>query len=160
MGRKPSLEDAGEPLDTLVVSGNAGKELARVVKRDVWGAALAALEEAELVHADLHPGNVCIRERDGKLEALVVDLEGAVKEGSKLEESPIKYRDELLNESSNTASTKMDKAWVAAILQCLWEEGSFHDLVKGVRGLKNLSHAEFKERTEDILCKIVPSGRS
>ncbi|CAB9527427.1 unknown protein [Seminavis robusta] len=37
------LEDAGEPLDKLVVSGNAGKELAKVVKRDIWGTALEAL---------------------------------------------------------------------------------------------------------------------
>ncbi|CAB9529875.1 unknown protein [Seminavis robusta] len=139
------LEDAGEPLDKLVVSGNAGKELAKVVKRDIWGTALEALRQHKLVHADLHPGNICVKEYNGELQALVVDLESAVLEGSELAESPIKHREDLLL-SGQKAQLRMDESMIIAILQSLWHKGSFHELIQCAKELKKMSDEVFSTK--------------
>eukprot|EP00339_Tiarina_fusa_P013170 CAMPEP_0117055832 /NCGR_PEP_ID=MMETSP0472-20121206/38727_1 /TAXON_ID=693140 ORGANISM="Tiarina fusus, Strain LIS" /NCGR_SAMPLE_ID=MMETSP0472 /ASSEMBLY_ACC=CAM_ASM_000603 /LENGTH=712 /DNA_ID=CAMNT_0004772025 /DNA_START=151 /DNA_END=2290 /DNA_ORIENTATION=- len=144
------LEDAGEPLDKLVVSGNAGKELAKVVKRDIWGTALKALRLHKLVHADLHPGNICVRECNGELQALIVDLESAVQEGGELAESPIKHREDLLC-SGQKAELKMDESMVIAILQSLWQKGSFHELIRCVKELKGMRDEDFKKERDQML---------
>ena len=144
------LEDAGEPLDKLVVSGNAGKELAKVLKRDIWETALEALRLHKLVHADLHPGNICVRECNGELQALIVDLESAVQEGGELAESPIKHRDDLIR-SGQKAELKMDESMVIAILQSLWQKGSFHELIQCVKELKGMRDEDFKKERDQIL---------
>lgn len=129
-----------------------GKELAKVVKRDILEKTLPALQVKRMVHADLHPGNICIQENNGKLFAKVVDLESAVHVGEKLELSPIKHRTDLVPNNDQKASLKMDQVMVAAILHCLWEVGSFQDLVMELNNEKNDKkyQAEYKKIVEKV----------
>jgi hypothetical protein len=118
------LEDVGISLDQCIVSGEAGKELAKVVFRDIWEIALNALGKEELCHADIHEGNICIStDNAGRFKATLVDLESAVRFGTELKDSPIKFR-----KGKRVASAEWDRASVCAILECLWDLGSIEDL--------------------------------
>jgi hypothetical protein len=143
-----TIENAGTALDKFLVSGDAGKALAEVVKRDIWGRALHALREENYVHTDMHPGNICIKESaEGKgLHATIVDLESAVEVAEIIYESLIKDRDGLGIEKGAKASYNLDKAAVLAILSCLHDDGSFCDLVK-----KRKSYFEMLEGGQDFV---------
>jgi hypothetical protein len=126
-----TIENAGIALDKLIVSGDAGKKLAEVVKRDIWGKALGVFRNQDYVHTDIHPGNICIQKSaEGKdMRATIVDLESAVKVDKIVNDSPIKDRDDIGIDKDATASFHMDEAAVLAILSCLHDDGSFRDWV-------------------------------
>ena len=119
------LEDAGIGLDQLVTGGQAGKELATIVYRDIWVSALEALKEKKICHADIHPGNIAVSTgRDGKYKATLLDLESAKGFGENLDDSPIKYH----NLTSKVANHSLDQMSLVAILECLWYKGSFEGI--------------------------------
>ena len=64
----------------------AGRKLAFAVKNGIWDGALKFLRERNMCHADIHEGNICIRNDadDEKLHATLVDLESAVSFHSEL----------------------------------------------------------------------------
>ena len=101
----------------------------KVIYRDIWCTALQALAANEVCHADIHEGNICIRaDKGGNLKATLIDLESAVPYGSDLDRTPIKFRHENVKQSRGG----LDTAAVGAILEGLWENGSFGKLEEKV----------------------------
>ena len=124
------LKDAGTSLNECIVSGKSGENLAKMVYRDIWAKALASLSELKLCFADIHPGNICIKNG----HATLVDLESMMEiiDGSNntLDGSPIMLRTTDAGEqlAPTTPNVQWDKACVAAMLRCLMEDGSFTKL--------------------------------
>ena len=114
------MEDAGNSLKSVIVSGLAGKHLAKIVYRDIWKVALPALSSKNLCFADIHPGNICVKWDAARL----VDLESIKPVDESLDNSPIFLREKAPPE----AQLDWDEASVAAILRCLWYDGNFDKL--------------------------------
>lgn len=115
------LDYVGCGLDKMIVSGQAGKLLAKEVYKHIWQQALPALRRKNMCHADIHPGNICVADDSGALRATLVDLESARTVGKTLEQSPIKVRDDSLQGFLDKSSFKLDKIMVCSIMASLWE---------------------------------------
>jgi hypothetical protein len=109
------MKDAGNALDALIISGEAGKYSARIVYRDIWNDALPALESRHLCHNDIYPGNICFCMLEKKCAKLVVDLESITTNGDNLDGSPIYLRDY----APSNANHSWDKASTTAIKFCV-----------------------------------------
>ena len=145
------MEDAGTALNSVIISGHAGKHLAKIVYKDILQGALPALNLRKLCFADIHPGNICVKGGSARL----VDLESIKQLGESLDKSPI-----LLRENApQSAEVQWDEASVAAILCCLWDDGNFDNLKDYAgRFMDSKKRAEFITRLEgDLTGNLHPS---
>jgi serine/threonine protein kinase len=110
-----ALEDCGDSLAHLNIRGAAGQALARIVFKDIWRGALAALKAANLCHFDITEHNITI---DVHRTAKLIDLESCTAIGQPTPSIPTATTD--VPNRPATATAAFDEQAVCAILKCLW----------------------------------------
>jgi serine/threonine protein kinase len=111
-----ALEDCGDSLAHLNIRGAAGQALAKIVFKDIWCGALAALKAANLCHFDITEHNIAINFDCTK--AKLIDLESCTTIGDATPSIPTATTD-VPNRPAR-ATAVFDEQAVCAILKCLW----------------------------------------
>ena len=110
------LSDEGCALDLLDICGTAGRELALVVKRDIWQGAIDALKELDLRHCDIYATNIVVNGAGDARKAKLIDWESAVGLGS-----PGKVHSPTHTPEVDHKVEDLDAKCAASMLWFLWD---------------------------------------